>query len=306
MLWLSDGSIALAVLHGTSPYSYSWNLSGNSNLITDLPAGTFDVMVTDFGGCTTSGSYTVTQPDELIMTTSVNNISCYGYLDGAVLISAIGGSAPYTFRIFDGTTYATGAAFNNLSGGIYTVSAEDHNGCSKSNEIMILEPSEMQGSYIAHDPSCIGNNDGLIEISIMGGTAPYLFGWDGNFIDIPFISGLRDGDYDIVVTDANNCEFSFGNVIMNEEDVDCLRIPNAFTPNGYGPNDTWIIQNLEFFPGPYVFGYNRWGQEIWVGRPGDEWDCNFNGKQVPTGTYLYVINLYNGTPPYTGTVTIVE
>jgi gliding motility-associated-like protein len=89
-------------------------------------------------------------------------------------------------------------------------------------------------------------------------------------------------------------------------EVDCIKIPNAFTPNSDGVNDTWIIENIDLFPGSYTYVYNRWGQELFMAKPTeDPWDGRFNGKFVPSGTYLYVINLYNGTKPYTGTVTVV-
>jgi gliding motility-associated-like protein len=82
-------------------------------------------------------------------------------------------------------------------------------------------------------------------------------------------------------------------------------IPNAFTPNEDGINDTWIIENIELFPSAYIYVYNRWGQELWVGRPGENWNGTYKDKLVPTGPYLYVINLYNGTKPYVGIVTVI-
>ena len=139
----------------------------------------------------------------------------------------------------------------------------------------------------------------------MGGTAPYYFAWEQNLIDIPMISGLIQGTYNITVMDANDCRYVFNPLVLTDVDVDCITIPNAFTPNGDGINDTWVIENIHLFPGAYLYVYNRWGQELWVGRPGDEWDGRYNNKFVPAGTYLYILNLYNGTPPYTGTVTIV-
>ena len=82
-------------------------------------------------------------------------------------------------------------------------------------------------AYNTSNPSCIGNNDGYVEIMVVGGTEPYLFGWDEYFIDIPLISGLRQGTYNITVTDFNNCPFVFSPIILTDEDVDCIRIPNA-------------------------------------------------------------------------------
>ena len=49
----------------------------------------------------------------------------------------------------------------------------------------------------------------------------------------------------------------------------------------------------------------RWGQELYTGVPGDEWNGKYEGRFVPAGTYLYVIELNNGMKPYTGTVTVV-
>jgi gliding motility-associated-like protein len=165
----------------------------------------------------------------------------------------------------------------------------------------------MSATFISSSPSCIGNNDGYVQISVIGGTEPYLFGWNNSFIDIPYITGLINGEYNIVVTDANNCLVNLGTTILIDEQVDCIKIPNAFTPNSDGVNDTWIIENIDIFPGSYTFVYNRWGQEMYVGRPdGEPWDGKFNSKYVPVGTYLYVINLFNGTPPYVGIVTVMQ
>ncbi len=133
-----------------------------------------------------------------------------------------------------------------------------------------------------------------------------MYGWDHNYLDFPLLSGLRDGQYEVEVMDSNNCVVDLGTFVLIENPVDCISIPNAFTPNDDDINDTWIIENIEIFPGAYIYIYNRWGQEIWVGRPDDEWDGLYNGKKVPTGAYLYVINLYNGATPYSGTVSVVH
>ena len=69
-------------------------------------------------------------------------------------------------------------------------------------------------------------------------------------------------------------------------------IPNTFTPNGDGINDTWEITNLVDFPKATIDIYNRYGTNLYhsVGyaRP---WDGFYNGKELPAGTYYYLINL---------------
>jgi gliding motility-associated-like protein len=226
-------------------------------------------------------------------------------MDGAVSMSATGGTNPYSFSFTNGEQVVNGPMHTGMPAGTYSLFVDDNNGCHDETNILILEPAELTASYFTQNPSCIGNRDGFIEISVMGGTEPYLFGWNDYVIDIPIISGLTQGNYEVQIIDSNNCVYSFNTITLTDMDVDCIKIPNAFTPNGDGPNDTWIIENIELFSGAYMYVYNRWGQELWVGRPGDEWDGQYNGKFVPAGTYLYIINLYDGSKPYTGTVTVI-
>jgi len=302
----SNGSIQVSASNGTPPYSYIWNGSNETNPLDSITAGDYELIVTDYNLCSLSKSYTISQPDELTLDIISHNVTCYGLIDGAILSAANGGTTPYTYTIFNGIQYSEGESHGNLPAGLYTTNVVDNNGCIATSEVSIVAPSELSASLMAYDPSCIGNNDGYIEINAVGGTAPYLFGWNENYLDFPLLSGLSDGNYEVSVRDSNNCVINLGNIILSDNPVDCIKIPNAFTPNGDGINDTWIIENIELFPGARVFVYNRWGQELWVGYPGDEWDGIYNDKIVPAGVYLYIINLYNGTNAYTGTVSIVH
>ncbi|HNQ68863.1 MAG TPA: gliding motility-associated C-terminal domain-containing protein, partial [Bacteroidales bacterium] len=287
------------------PYTYAWNTGVTGSTITGIAAGTYQVEVTDFYGCQINETIIVNQPDQIVLEYTMRDVTCYGYRDGAVLLTATGGTPSYSFSVYDGTAYTSGSSHFSMAAGTYTLLVQDNNDCADSETIEIYEPSAMTGSYFYSNPSCIGNNDGYIEILIMGGTEPYLYGWNENYFDSPIISILTEGAYDIIVVDANNCELDMGVANLIDVDEDCLRIPNAFTPNGDGPNDTWIIENLELFPGAYVYVYNRWGQELYKGRQGDEWDGKYNGRFVPSGTYLYVVNLYNGSKSYVGTVNVI-
>ncbi|MDD3685897.1 MAG: gliding motility-associated C-terminal domain-containing protein, partial [Bacteroidales bacterium] len=301
----SNGRVDIDVTGGTEPFIYIWSYPSVTDSLVNVPAGNYTVTVYDQGGCRMIDTFNVAQPDELVLNDMVNNISCFGNNDGAIMMSATGGNSQYQYTMYAGDAVLSGASHYPLPAGAYYLAVRDNLGCSDSTSVIISEPAPLDASYYYSNPSCIGNSDGYVEINVSGGTAPYLFGWDEYVIDIPLISGLIEGSYDIMITDANGCQFDFSTIILTDVDIDCLIIPNAFTPNGDGPNDTWVIENLDLFPGAYVYVYNRWGQELYTGRPGDEWDGQYNGKFVPAGTYLYVIELYNGTKPYTGTVTVV-
>jgi gliding motility-associated-like protein len=84
-------------------------------------------------------------------------------------------------------------------------------------------------------------------------------------------------------------------------------IPNVFTPNGDGINDKWVIQYLESYPGAVVEIFNRYGSLVFrsVGYT-KPWDGTFNGKEMPAGTYYYIINPKNGRKQISGFVDIVR
>ncbi|HEX8462690.1 MAG TPA: gliding motility-associated C-terminal domain-containing protein, partial [Segetibacter sp.] len=84
-------------------------------------------------------------------------------------------------------------------------------------------------------------------------------------------------------------------------------IPSAFSPNGDGINDTWIIQSLSSYPNSIVEVYDRYGRIIFKSTGYSKpWDGRFNGSIVPLGVYYYIINPGSGKPSYSGSVTILK
>jgi gliding motility-associated-like protein len=110
----------------------------------------------------------------------------------------------------------------------------------------------------------------------------------------------------VTVMDVNGC---FDTDTMIIEVLPPIFIPNGFSPNGDGPNDVWEIDFIEFFPDCQVEVYNRWGQMLFI-SVGYEipWDGKYEDKEVPIGTYYYVINLNHPLFPdaYTGPLTILR
>ncbi|RZL06805.1 MAG: gliding motility-associated C-terminal domain-containing protein, partial [Hymenobacter sp.] len=89
--------------------------------------------------------------------------------------------------------------------------------------------------------------------------------------------------------------------------LDPLRIPNAFSPNGDGRDDTWEIDRIGNFGSNRVLVFNRWGNKIFETtgyQRGNEWDGTIKGQPAPIGTYYYVITLGTGRA-YSGWVTVL-
>lgn len=86
-------------------------------------------------------------------------------------------------------------------------------------------------------------------------------------------------------------------------------IATAYTPNGDGVNDKWIIVDIERYPNAKVEIFNRWGAKIFSSTNGynNDWDGTFSGNHLPDGTYFYIVDLKKeNLKPFTGTVTILR
>ena len=84
-------------------------------------------------------------------------------------------------------------------------------------------------------------------------------------------------------------------------------VPNTFSPNHDGINDKWIIVALSSYPQSKVKVFNRYGQIVFSANGyGTPWDGTMNGKELPGGTYYYIIEPGNGRPTLTGYVTLLK
>jgi gliding motility-associated-like protein len=120
----------------------------------------------------------------------------------------------------------------------------------------------------------------------------------------PVLTGVSDQTYTLTATGAFGCTASD---IMTIRILKPVSVPNVFTPNGDGIHDQWLIPNLLDYPGCTVEVFNRYGQQVYFssGYPAP-WNGTYNGKDVPAGTYYYVIKLENGFKPLSGSLTILR
>ena len=101
----------------------------------------------------------------------------------------------------------------------------------------------------------------------------------------------RDGQtYKVVEVKAEDAKGCFRSLLIEVPYID-IEIPNFFTPNGDGNNDYWKAKNIENFPRSLTYIYDRKGQKMAVLNPNQEWNGIFNGQQMPSGDYWYIIEL---------------
>ena len=306
------GEIYINAYGGIPPYTYLWNNNDTVNSISNLNPGTYSVTVTDENNCTAVKTYIITEPDHAVeIITELKNIGCYGDYSGEIILDAAGGTAPFTFVVTGPYYNQTGNIHTGLGMGEYNIFLSDAHGCTDTATVSLVSPDALTGNFVSHDPSCYGNNDGYIEITVFGGTEPYIFMANDIISETNYIPGLTgDKTYDVYVYDANDCELYLGEANLKDDPyIDCITIPNAFTPNGDGINDEWVIENIELFSDAAITVFNRWGQKVYNAQgTGQPWDGTYKGRELPTGSYMYVINLYHTNTDkdkYLGIVTIL-
>ncbi|WP_208326562.1 beta strand repeat-containing protein, partial [Algibacter lectus] len=214
----ATGSLDLAVNGGTAPYTFNWDNGDTTEDLINVIAGTYSVTITDANGCITTDSATIIQPDSNVSASITNqtNVNCFGNATAEVTVKGDGGIAPYSYSIDNGVNYILDGTFKDLANGNYTVIVLDANGCAFNQDIIITQPDAELSASIATvtDVLCNSEATGSIDITVVGGTAPYSFVWnDTNNSTTEDLSNVIAGAYNVTITDANGCTTSIGDTI---------------------------------------------------------------------------------------------
>jgi gliding motility-associated-like protein len=203
----SDGTVLASASGGTAGYSYNWNTSPvqTSALATGLRTGTYSVIVTDANACISTTTATIAEPSAVVLTTSVNNVKCYGGNDGSATVTATGGTPGYTYS-WNTSPVQTSALATGLRTGTYSVIVTDANACISTTAVAIAEPPVLTIATVATDVKCFGGNDGSATVTAGGGTPGYTYSWNTTPVQTAALAaGLKAGAYTVTVTDANSC-----------------------------------------------------------------------------------------------------
>lgn len=156
--------------------------------------------------------------------------------------------------------------------------------------------------------TCPNASEGTLTASASWGKPPYAYEWS-NGQTTQTATGLSAGTYSVTIQDNYEREITLVDSVQSTGlSESCLNVPNAFTPNGDGTNDTWVIRNLAEFTNCKVQVFDRWGSRIYESTGYKApWDGTYKGETVPAETYYYIIDL--GIPAvnkYSGAITIVR
>ena len=298
------------VLDAGAADRYSWNTGDTVRFVNVTETSIYEVEVST-RGCSAKDKIRiqVNDPEKLVVDSVMSrDLTCFGHNDGEILIYARGEGTWYKYSVDDGDTWFENQGhFQSMPAGSYRIVIEEDSACVREypEEVVIVEPDSIALTYKQISPSCDVCNDGEILLDIAGGTAPYAILW-ANMQTSRRLTNLPLGEYPVWVTDAKGCrsyailELELGHMTYS--------IPNAFTPNGDGINETWLIAVLDNKPEALVQVYDRTGRLLFESQgPYTAWDGrDLEGNPLPMGSYFYLIRVNPGDRPVTGTVTIIR
>ncbi len=241
---LANGAVTVNVAGGTAPFSYLWNNAQTTVSITGLTAGTYMATVTDGAGCTKIAAATVTSSATFPIQKAITNVSCPGGANGAVALSASGGTAPYNYLWNNSLTTAT---VTGLTAGVYSATATDANGCTATTTAAVTQPVITPAPANECPNVCIHCDlDGYMG-STDGYTGNWVPGFCGTIENEQWIGFVATASTVTITATPSNC--TQGNGVQLALYPDCTGNPIACNIGLNGGGNTPVSITASVTPG---------------------------------------------------------
>jgi subtilisin-like proprotein convertase family protein len=248
------GAIDVSIANATMPYIVSWSNGNATDDISNVPAGTYSITVTDANQCVVTESIVVGNNSGTLAVASsqINNDNC-GNGNGEIDITVTGGSLPYTFSWDNGDATED---ISNLIAGIYTVTISDNLGCSMIQSFTVGNNAGTLAESAGTINETCGNQGGIINLSVTGGVAPYTYLWTNGSVNED-LSVLPAGTYSVVITDAVGCQLTSNDYVISNVSgtlvLNNVTVTNEDCANGAGGIDITLVGGTL----PYTFAWSN-------------------------------------------------
>jgi gliding motility-associated-like protein len=289
----NNATVSLVASSTTSGTTYNWGGGITTATNSVSAAGTYTVTATDpTNGCSATSSATVNStPLPSVVINSLSAPSCVDSCNASLEAVATSGAGNYTYVWNNSSTTAIATGF---CAGTPSVTVTDSDNCSATSSFTVINPEPATLSIVPADTTVFEGNSVLLT-PVFG---PYPNSAIASYTWLPatglsctdcaaptFTGGDTLNNYTLSVIYNGNCPVS-ATAVIRVEPVAGISVPNAFTPNGDGRNDTYniIAKNIAQFE---MRIYNRWGQLVYQTNDIQQgWDGVFNNIAQPAGTYI--------------------
>jgi hypothetical protein len=203
----NTGSTSISPINTSGNYTYNWSTGETTAAISGLMAGDYQYTITETGACAETGTISITQPTEMMMSSTVTHVTCNGEENGAIVFSLSGGSMPHTILWDNGSD---ALAMDSLAARDYQIRVFDSLSCEKVFTVSVTEPGIVTADFDVSSDTVMIN-----EVVVFTNTSASATDYNWNFGD-GYSSTLTDpahsysatGDYTILLESSidGNCE----------------------------------------------------------------------------------------------------
>lgn len=311
----TDGQLTGVAFNGIAPYTWQWNTGDNTAAIDQLGPGLYESTVTDAFGCEAEVDYELLAPPEFTFSVDIIPPLCVDE-GGIVDILVDGQTGPYTFQL--GAIQQNMGLFEDVGAGIRLLSVTDANGCQRETSIEVPQAEFLLTQ--SFEQASISEGDSL-QLEIGANFPIDKIRWEpARWLSCsdcpnPVARPAATTIYRAIVFSESGCDLH-ANFRIDVGPFDGFFIPNSFSPNGDGVNDSYFFhadERVEMIEEVMIF--DRWGKLLFQrsgvapNSPDLGWDGNDQNRPVQVGVYTYYasIKLYNGqTKVYKGDLTLLR
>ena len=292
----TNGSITVTPTSGILPYQYAISTAPTifqaSNLFS-ATNGSYVITIRDSLGCTINKSLSIALTNNLVVSTRPDTTICTG---ASVVLNTMSNATVYSWSpagSLNNATVASPTASPAVGVTRYVVTATLGQ-CTATDDVTITVEDAIQVNAGADITLILGDQIQLNAIATGGNIRSILWtppaGLNAPNILYPLVKAATTTLYMLSVTNDRGCTAT--DDILVTVIPNCLKVKNAFTPNGDGINDTWqVYEDYGCIKNITLQIFNRYGNKVFESRDyRNKWDGTFNGKPLPDATYYGVIN----------------
>ncbi|MEJ7558812.1 MAG: gliding motility-associated C-terminal domain-containing protein [Pedobacter sp.] len=294
---------------------------GHTLEITGLTDGDYDLYLTDFNGCESFyQKYSIDRIEPLDVSINHAGIQmdkCESGKAAVTMLAVTGGVKPYTYEWKNefNVKVSNQLVLTKVKQGSYTLTVTDASGNPCNTEIATVVISNINDTppmpNVEPVNICAFGESTIIAANITTGTYRL---YDGLYSVTPIITN-KTGRFNLNIIDNKTLYMTYAFAECESERTpiqikvvqDGIEAPTAFTPNGDGINDKWVIKNIEKFPKLTLTLFNRYGTVVFTANNyATAFDGTKGGELLPSGTYYYVIKLGANCQEISGSLSLLR